>query len=141
MQADEKTETEVKAALQKLIDSYVKRDLQGFLDCFAPDDDVVIYGTGADEKCVGIERIRTQVRRDWEQSESTAMSFSWMPISAAAGVAWAAADGAIEFSTNGQDASIPVRATFVLERRANKWLIVQSHFSMPASGQEEGRSF
>jgi len=141
LQADKKTETEVKAALRKLTDTYVKRDLQGFLDCFAPDDDVVVYGTGADEKCIGIERIRTQVRRDWEQSESAVMSFSWMPISAAGGVAWAAADGAIEFRANGQDASIPVRVTFVLEQRGDKWLIVQSHFSMPASGQEEGRSF
>jgi hypothetical protein len=35
---------------------------------------------------------------------------------------------------------MPARATFVLEKRDGKWLIVQGHYSAPAAGQEEGQS-
>ena len=141
MKADTRTENEVTAALQKLTHAYAKRDLEGFLECFASDADVVIYGTGADEKCIGVEQIRTQAERDWAQSESAAMLFTWTSISGAGVVAWAAVDGTFRFRADGQDMSLPARITFVLERREGRWLIVQSHFSTPASGQEEGQSF
>jgi hypothetical protein len=36
----------------------------------ASDADVVLYGTGADEERVGPVQIRTQVERDWSQTES-----------------------------------------------------------------------
>jgi len=141
MNTDKKTENEVTAALQKLTHAYAKRDLKGFLECFASDADVVLYGTGADEKCIGQEQIRTQVGRDWAQSESAAMSFTWTSISGAGVVAWAAVDGTFRFRADGQEMSLPGRITFVLERREGRWLIVQSHFSTPASEQEEGQSF
>lgn len=83
MKADTSTESEVTTALQKLTDAYAKRDLKAFLACFASDTDVVLYGTGADEKRIGLEQIRIQVERDWAQSESAAMSFTWNSISAA----------------------------------------------------------
>jgi SnoaL-like domain len=33
------------------------------------------------------------------------------------------------------------RFTTVLEQRDDRWLLVQSHFSLPAAEQAEGRSF
>jgi uncharacterized protein (TIGR02246 family) len=141
MKADTRTQSEVTAALQKFADAYAKRDLKALLECFASDADVVLYGTGADEKRIGLEQIRTQVDRDWAQSESAAMSFTWTSISAADDVAWVAADGVLKFRADGQDMSLPVRITLVFERREGKWLIAQSHFSAPALGQEEGQSF
>jgi len=141
MKADSKTEGEVKDALEKLIDSYAKRDIKKLLGCFASDADVVFYGTGADEKRIGLEQIRTQAERDWGQTETAAMTLTWSSISSAGGVAWAAVDGAFKFRVEGQEMTLPVRASLVLEKRKEKWLIVHSHFSTPALGQEEGQSF
>jgi len=52
MRADSKTETEVMAALNQFSQAYDHRDIQGVLSSFVPDSDVVLIGTGADEKDV-----------------------------------------------------------------------------------------
>jgi uncharacterized protein (TIGR02246 family) len=141
MRAEAKTASEVRAVLQKVTEAYANRDLDGFLGCFAPDDDVVLYGTGADEKRVGLAQIRAQVERDWAQTESASISYDWTSISAAGSVAWAAADGAFVLGAEGQDIRLAARCTFVLEKREGRWLVVQAHFSTPAAGQEEGSSY
>jgi hypothetical protein len=41
----------------------------------------------------------------------------------------------------GQQLTFPGRLTAVLEKRGDRYLIVQSHFSFPAAGQEEGEAF
>jgi ketosteroid isomerase-like protein len=140
MKADAKTEAEVKAVLTRLTESYEKKDLEGLMACIAPDPDTVMYGTGADERRVGPAEIRMQAQRDWDQTEAISMAFGWTSISAAGPVAWAAVDGAFKIRAGGQAFSMPARATFVLEKRDGKWLVVQSHFSAPAAGQEEGES-
>ena len=141
MKADSRTEGEVKATLQRLADAFANRSLKAYLECFAPDADVVLYGTGADEKRIGPEQIRTQVERDWAQSESAAMLLHWTSISAAGPVAWVAVDGAFKFRVGGKEGTSPARVSVVLERREGRWLIVHAHFSTPATAQEEGQSF
>ncbi len=83
MKADSRTEGEVLAALRKFTETYRQRDLKGLLDTMAGDADVVLYGTGADEKRIGLEQIRAQVERDWSQSDSAAMVLDWTSVSAA----------------------------------------------------------
>lgn len=141
MKADSHTEGEVKTVLDNFADAYRSRDMQAFLACIAPEADVVMYGTGADEKCIGLERIPTPIERDWAQSESAAIVFDWTSVSAAGQVAWAAVDGAFQFSVAGQDGTMPARVTFVFEQREGRWFIVHAHFSTPAAAQQEGRSF
>lgn len=139
MKADAKTEAEIKAAITSFADRYEKRDMDGLMACLAPDADVVMYGTGADEKRIGAAEIRFQAQRDWDQSDALSMAFDWMSISAAGPVAWVACDGAFKIRAGDQAFTVPARGTFVLEKREGKWLVVQSHFSVPAA-QEEGDS-
>lgn len=141
MKADLRTEEEVKTILRSFTDAYRNRDLKAFLECFVPDADVVVYGTGMDEKRIGLEQIRTQVERDWAQSESAAMLFNWSSVSATSPVAWVAADGVFKFRTDGQGGTSPARASFVLEKREGRWRIVHAHFSTPAAAQKEDQSF
>lgn len=117
MKADAKTEAEVKALLTRLTDSYKKQDLAGLMACFAPDPDIVMYGTGADEKRIGPAGIQIQAQRDWEQAESISMAFDWMSISAAGSVAWAATDGAFKIRGGGQEFAMPARASFAGKAR------------------------
>jgi ketosteroid isomerase-like protein len=140
MKADQKTEAEVMAVLAKFAESYKKQDMAGLMACIAPDPDVVMFGTGADEKRIGPAEIRHQAQRDWDQAEAISMAFDWTSISAAGPVAWAAIDGAFEIQAGGQRFRMPARISCVLEKRSGQWLVVHSHFSAPAAGQDEGES-
>jgi ketosteroid isomerase-like protein len=141
MEADSRTAGEVKATLQKLSDAYAKRDTNGFLECFVSDADVVLYGTGADEKRIWLEQIGSQVECDWAQTESAVMSFTWISVSAAGPVAWPVVDGAFKFRADGQDGTLPARVSFFSEKREGSWLIAHSHFSTLAASQEQCQSF
>jgi hypothetical protein len=55
-------------------------------------------------------------------------------------VAWVASEGLGQGKVGGQEIEFPLRMTTVLENQNNEWLIRQSHFSLPAPGQEEGSS-
>jgi ketosteroid isomerase-like protein len=141
MKADAIIEAAVKAVLGKLAEGYAKRDLALLRAVFASDPDVVMYGTGADEKRVGLAEIEAQAERDWSQSESVSLTYGWTSVSAAGSVAWVAADTVFNVKAGGQAMSLHGRFTFVLEKRGEQWLIVQSHASFPAAGQAEGESF
>jgi ketosteroid isomerase-like protein len=124
MKADAMTETAVKAILDKVSEGYARRNLDLLRSAFAPDPDVVMYGTGADEKRIGLAEIQAQAERDWSQTESTAVTYEWISVSAAGSVAWASTDASFKLKADGQEMSLPARITFVLEKRGEQWLIV-----------------
>lgn len=141
MKADQQTETAAVAVWNRFNDAYVRRDLNELLSVFAPDADVVLFGTGQDERRVGSSEIRAQAERDWAQSEGGHFNWKWHSVSAAGPVAWLAAEGTFQANVGGQDTNLPIRLTGVLEKRGDKWVFVQSHASVPAGGQRQGQSF
>ena len=141
MKADPTTEAAVNTVLDKLAEGYVKRDLASLRAAFATDSDVVMYGTGADEKRVGLKEIAAQAERDGSQTEAAVLNYGWTSVSATGPVAWAASDTTFNLKLGGEELTLAGRATFVLEKRGENWLIVQAHFSFPAIGQAEGESF
>lgn len=141
MKADTQTEAAVMAVLEEFKQAYQEREMERLLAVFAPDPDVVLYGTGADEKRVGLTEIQRQVERDWSQSEASTFEWGWHSVSAAGSVAWVAADAFVHATLAGQEVHLPLRFTAVLERRATRWVHMQAHISMAASEQAEGESF
>jgi ketosteroid isomerase-like protein len=141
MKADAATEAGVMAAMNDFTEAYAKQDLALLRSRIAPDADVVMFGTGADEKRIGLAQIEEQAKRDWSQADETGLSYEWMSISSAGPVAWVAADATFHMKAGGQEMALPGRGTAVLEKRGDKWLIVQSHFSFAAPNQGEGESF
>jgi uncharacterized protein (TIGR02246 family) len=141
MKADTKTEAAVMAVMQKLFEAFEKKDLNMGLALFAPDPDVVFIGTGGDEKCIGLAEIKAEFERAFAQSKQTSIQLGWHSVSSAGQVAWVAADAVIRAKVSGQEISFPVRFTTVMEQRGDKWLVVQSHDSLPAAGQKEGESW
>ncbi len=129
------------AALEQFKQAYEQHDIERLLALFAPDPDVVIIGTGVDEKRVGLAEIQTQAERDWAQSETFSLEWGWSSVSAAGSVAWVAADAIGHVKMGGQEVQLPLRLTAVLEHRGARWLWMQGHVSMPAPGQAEGESF
>ncbi|MBI4339949.1 MAG: nuclear transport factor 2 family protein [Chloroflexi bacterium] len=141
MKADAKTEAGVMSAFNSLWKAYETRDGDSLSAMVVPDSDVVLYGTGADEKRIGSREIRVQFERDWSQSQSASLKFDWHSVSMAGGAALVAADGAAHVKVGGQEVTMPVRATMAFEQRGAKWLVAQMHVSTPASEQSEGESW
>ncbi|MBI4261328.1 MAG: nuclear transport factor 2 family protein [Actinobacteria bacterium] len=141
MRADTETEAAVMRSFDELWKAYETRDGDRLLSLFVPDGDVLLYGTGADEKRVGPAEIRANFERDWSQSETAYLSFDWHSVSSAGEVALVGADGAAHVRVEGQDVTMPVRATMAFERRGEKWLVAQMHVSTPAGEQAEGESW
>lgn len=141
MKANLTTYQEVKSVLEGWSESYRQRDMKRLLAYVSPDPDVIMYGTGADEKRMAAAGIQAQAERDWSQTEASAFILNEPSISSAGSVAWAAADAVFQLTAGGQEMALPARFTAVLEKREDKWLIVQAHFSLPAPDQDEGQSF
>jgi ketosteroid isomerase-like protein len=132
MKADQATETAIKGALQRMADCYTRRDLEGLIATLTPDPDTFMYGTAPDEKRVGLAEIRQQAQRDWSQTEAAALEIGATLVSSRGDVAWVATDTTFRVKLGGQEIALPGRFTGVYEKRGDRWLLAQSHFSLPA---------
>ena len=140
MNANSTIHAEVKAALDTWANSYIQRDIERLLSCIAPDVDVVMFGTGVDEKRIGLTEIRAQAERDWAQTDAAAFNLENLMVSSAGSVAWVSSDATFRVELGGEAMAFPARFTGVFEKRSEKWLVVQAHFSLPAMGQDDGDS-
>lgn len=141
MKADRDTETGVMELINNFLEAYARHDLEETLAFLAPDPDLFLFGTGIDERVIGIEEVRRQLKRDFEQSGDISIKLRNVTVSAAGSVAWVAAESNWKVKTAEHDATYDLRWTMVLEKREGRWLIVQSHLSAPAEAQAEGQSF
>jgi ketosteroid isomerase-like protein len=141
MKADAEIEAEVMAVVKRFFEAFSNRDLDSIPLLFVTDPDLVFIGTGADEKGIGLSGLQAECERAFAQSEAASLELGWHLVSAAGQVAWVTLDAVVRAITSGRELSFPVRGTIVLERRGEKWLIVQSHMSAPAAGQKEGESW
>jgi uncharacterized protein (TIGR02246 family) len=141
MRADPKTEAAVINVVKQGFEAFTKRDLDAVLAFFAPDPDVIVIGTGGDEKGVGLAEIKNILGRAIGQFEEASFEFGWHSVSAAGSVAMLAADVTLYVKTGDQQITEQIRLTVVLEQRGGRWLIIQWHDSLPAAGQKEGQAF
>ncbi len=141
MIADKKTHDEVAVALLGMFEAYEKRDLNGVLAFWAPDSDVLIIGSGADEKSVGLSQFTKSLIRDWSQSDSASFTAKNIAVSAAGTIAWFAADVAFSGKIGVDKFDLPGRLTGVMEKRSGEWLLMQMHLSVPSSTQAQGQSW
>ena len=141
MRADPKTEAAVMNIVQQSFEAFVKRDIDAVLSFFASDPDVVVIGTGRDEKCIGLVQIKVILERAFAQFKDASVEFGWHSVSVAGSAALVAADVILHIKTSDREVSEQVRLTVALERRGNKWLIIQWHDSLPAAGQKDGQAF
>ena len=87
MKADVKTEAEVMNVMSQSMEAFVKRDLDALLAIYAHDLDLVVIGTGGDEKRVGLAEIKALFERDFTQFDDASFNFGWHSVSAAGSVA------------------------------------------------------
>ena len=141
MEANETVKREITELLDAYAQSYQDKDLDGILQLFVEDDDLVAIGTGYDEWVNGKNELRSGLSRDIEQAERVEVKFRNLTFSAAGDVAWAAGHMNMDALVNGQEIFIPGRLSAVFEKRNGKWLISHLHYSVPATEQEEGKAW
>jgi ketosteroid isomerase-like protein len=73
-------------------------------------------------------------------TSGASVAYEPLVISEAGAVAWVAGRASVQARVDDQDLALTGRFTAVLERRDGRWLLMQTHFSLPAE-QTEGRSF
>ncbi|MCW4001265.1 MAG: nuclear transport factor 2 family protein [Candidatus Bathyarchaeota archaeon] len=142
MKADPKTQAEVTLAFKGMFDAYKKQDLKTLLTFWAPDPDIFILGSGADEKGTGLADLKKSLKRDWAQGTVESIGIKNFAVSAAGFVAWLCAD--ISFHGKAAEGGVidfAGRLTGVMENRNGKWLWMQMHLSLPSSLQAEGQSW
>lgn len=141
MKADVKTTQAVKAVLSQLMEAYSKRDLKTILALHAKDKGMVSIGTGADELTIGYADARKMWERDFAQSGWTTATWEWVNVYAKGPVAWVAGELTIKAKVGKNKVTVPLRFTAVLEKRGEKWLLVQTHSSSHDPRQPKGHAF
>lgn len=135
-------EAMVIGTMNDFIRDWESRDTDAILSHFAPSATLCLYGTGADEKRVGLNEIQVQLVRDFAQSESLRCTLDWNLVGISGPVAWVASDVTIHFKIAGQDEmSFSARLSTVLQDYDGRWLFEHFHLSVAAANQADGESF
>lgn len=134
MRADSVTETAVMDVVKQWFEAFANGDIAGVLAFVAPDSDVVVIGTGKDDKCIGLTELKTAAERAFAETKGASVKMGWYTVSMIGSLALVAADVTFRGRTSKGEIYLPLRYSGVLEQRGNKWLIVQSHDSLPTAG-------
>jgi ketosteroid isomerase-like protein len=141
MKLTEETKLGVLSTLDKIAEAFEERDLDKMMSLFYTDEDMVVIGTGADEKRVGKSEVRSLFKRDWSQSEASSIVYNWKSISAEGKFAWAAVEATVYARIGSREIHLPTRLTIIMKKSGKQWLIVHWHASLPASGQQTGEAW
>lgn len=124
------SQADVMAVLERFNEAWSERDLEALVDLIAPDPDVVFYGTGVDQRQVGLDEICDQAEQSWSQTQSLFQEIGWHSITVQDQVAWVSADSVAHVEAEGRTMQFPLRQTGVLVERDGRWLIAQWHASL-----------
>lgn len=131
MKANPETEKAVLNVLDTLNEVYAQKNASLLDAILSPDTDAVMLDVGAGMTYVGPQSIKSVVQESFAGFESSLTTWETTSVSASGPVAWVLAEGRTEMRFNGENSTWPMRLTAVLENRNGRWLLAQSHFSMP----------
>lgn len=130
------------SAIENTLDKYImaneKEDFVLIESIWAPQDDIVLYGTDSDERLVGWDNIKVVIKKQFSLIENTYISASdqMIKMSDCGNTAWFAERLNYNFIYQGKAHTYDnIRFTGVLEKMDGRWVIVQAHLSLPASSK------
>lgn len=142
MKLPEKHNAEVEHIAAEWIKAYETRDLAKFKAILSSSESHVSWGTGKDERYVGVSGFLEQVRRDFEQSESAKLKILNIYSVVHEKNAWMAVEIEPSITIDGKAHVLDtLRGTFILVKECGRWVIEHTHGSWPYPKQEEGNSF
>jgi len=134
----EAEKAEVKNVVDQITGVLKTEDMQTLSQITAHDDDIIIFGTDAEERMVGWKELRELMEKQFEASETREIIVKDQVIKLhdSGKVAWFSERINWELEAEGDTLKFEgVRITGVLEKRDEGWVYVQLHYSMPQEGQ------
>ena len=132
MNATGQVKAEINSMLRSFGRAVSRRDVQGVMNLFAPDADIVMLGSEKGERAYGPKGLKKFL--EGVLSRRSTYSWRWRKqvISSSGSVAWVTAEGYVTVTTGKKKKTYPYRMTGVFERRATRWVWLHYHGSEPA---------
>ncbi len=114
------------------------KDIAAISNVYAHDSDMIVFGTDLAERFVGWENLEKSLKEMFAAFNDVSYEVSnrTIKIDKSGDVAWFTEIQDIKLIVNEEPLEIKnARYTGVFEKRDGKWVIVQSHFSLPVEGQ------
>lgn len=126
-------------SIENVLEQYVlaneNQDFDLFQKIWAPDADIILFGTDSDERLMGWVNIKNAVKEQYQTIEETYISVSdqFIKLSDDGSTAWFAEIINYNFVYQGEAKSYEgLRFTGVLKKMEGEWKFVQAHLSLPA---------
>jgi ketosteroid isomerase-like protein len=125
-----------KAAIKSVLDNYVtsveKADMGLYAKTVAHDPGMVNFGTAASERIVGWDALREVMEAQNAALSGTKIAASdvTVNVSSEGRFAWATSLWEFKATMGGQAIALPVRCTWILEKRETGWVVVHFHKSV-----------
>ncbi|MBN1340419.1 MAG: nuclear transport factor 2 family protein [Bacteroidales bacterium] len=125
----------VALVLEKYVIANERQEIALVHEIWAPDDDIVVFGTTSDEKLVGWDAIQEVLMRQFNTFENTYITVrdQNIKVNSRGCTAWFSEILNYNYIYRGEAKAYEgLRFTGILEKRDGEWRIVQSHMSVPA---------
>lgn len=126
----------IENVLEKYIIANENQDFELTEEIWAPNPDIILYGTDSDERLMGWTNIRSAIKDQFSQITDTYISAAdqFIKLNCTGNTAWFAETLNYNFVYKGEARSYEgLRFTGVMEKMDGEWKIVQAHLSVPAS--------
>ena len=134
---DLKAEVEmVELVLEKYVIANEKQDIDLVHEIWAPEPDIVVFGTNSNERLMGWDQIRLALEHQFNSFEDTYISVhdQVININETGNTAWFSEVLNYNYIYQGEAIQYEgLRFTGVLQKKNGDWFIVQSHMSIPGS--------
>lgn len=132
------------AAIENLLESYIianeTQDFELIESIWAPNSDIISYGTNSDERLMGWTNIRSAIKQQFSAIEETYISASdqFIKINDCGNTGWFAESLNYNFVHQGEAQSYEgLRFTGVVVKMDGHWRFVQAHLSLPGNVEIE----
>lgn len=127
-------------AIEHLLENWIianeTQDFDLIEKIWAPESDIILYGTDSHERLMGWANIRSAIKSQFSQIDETYISASdqFIKINCTGSTAWFAETINYNFMYNGEAKKYEgLRFTGIVENMEGEWKLVQVHLSVPAS--------
>ena len=128
------SEKEVQSFLDRQVKAFETRDINALMETLSPDASVVMLGNGPDERWVGPEQIKGIYQQQLAQYVSEKFTLRGTTIGARDTIGWFSTQARIlKTAANKAQSTLFINWSGVLQKSDGKWLLIQSHFSLPIS--------
>jgi ketosteroid isomerase-like protein len=130
----QKEKNAIKLVLEKYANANENQDMGLIEDIWCPSERIVSFGTQSGEKLIGWESIRSAVQDQFNAFSNTFISYrdQIIEVNETGNTAWFSEIINYNFILDGAAHSYEgLRYTGVLVKKEGKWLLVQTHMSVP----------